>query len=189
MLYVDQLRAWLVTKLPNFIQWNQLKMIKGTNNYYVCSCIHEFLHPWLPWHIESNIIYMWRKSSQFNQSNIDSDKIDQWIKYRRVELSTFGNYFLICYLYSTSESFYFIPSVNSCVHEPVLVCSVWQIDSQSESLYHRCELPGNYPVFTVVMVIYTFVRRISIITLPPNFFNNFIYISIKVYNLSRRTLG
>ena len=35
---------------------------------------------------------------------------------------------------------------------------------------HRCELPGNYPVFTVVMVIYTFVRRISIITLPPDFF-------------------
>ena len=35
---------------------------------------------------------------------------------------------------------------------------------------HRCELPGNYPVFTVVMVIYTFVRRISIITLPSNFF-------------------
>ena len=36
--------------------------------------------------------------------------------------------------------------------------------------HHRCELPGNYPDFTVVMVIYTFVRRISIITLPPNFF-------------------
>ena len=35
---------------------------------------------------------------------------------------------------------------------------------------HRCELPGNYPVFTVLMVIYTFVRRISIITLPPDFF-------------------
>ena len=35
---------------------------------------------------------------------------------------------------------------------------------------HRYELPGNYPVFTVVMVIYTFIRRISIITLPPNFF-------------------
>ena len=35
---------------------------------------------------------------------------------------------------------------------------------------HRCELPGNYPVFTVVMVIYTFVRRISIITLPSDFF-------------------
>ena len=35
---------------------------------------------------------------------------------------------------------------------------------------HRCELPGNYPVFTMVMVIYTFVRRISIITLPPDFF-------------------
>ena len=54
---------------------------------------------------------------------------------------------------------------------------------------HRCELPGNYPVFTVVMVIYTFVWKISIITLPPDCFNDFIYISIKVYNLSRRTLG
>ena len=43
---------------------------------------------------------------------------------------------------------------------------------------HRCELPGNYPVFTVVMVIYTFVRRISIITLPPIFLNDFIYIYI-----------
>ena len=42
---------------------------------------------------------------------------------------------------------------------------------------HRCELPGNYPVFTVVMVIYTFVRRISIITLPPNFLKRF-YIHI-----------
>ena len=41
----------------------------------------------------------------------------------------------------------------------------------------KCELPGNYPVFTVVMVIYTFVRRISIITLPPEFFKRF-YIHI-----------
>ena len=39
------------------------------------------------------------------------------------------------------------------------------------------------------MVIYTFVRRISIITYPPIFLNDFIYISIKVYDLSRRTLG
>ena len=40
----------------------------------------------------------------------------------------------------------------------------------AEAAGHRCELPGNYPVFTVVMVIYTSVRRISIITLPPDFF-------------------
>ena len=48
-------------------------------------------------------------------------------------------------------------------------CSGWKRDN-FWSVTHRCELPGNYPVFTVVMVIYTFVRRISIITLPSNCF-------------------
>ena len=56
-------------------------------------------------------------------------------------------------------------------------------------LRHRCELPGNYPVFTVVMVIYTSVRRITHYYLTPNFSNYFIYIWIQVYNLSRRTIG
>ena len=35
---------------------------------------------------------------------------------------------------------------------------------------HRCELPGNYPVFAVVMVIYTSVRRIMHYYLTPHFF-------------------
>ena len=42
------------------------------------------------------------------------------------------------------------------------------------SMKHRCELPGNYPVFTVVMVIYTSVRRIMHYYLTPNFSNYFI---------------
>ena len=54
---------------------------------------------------------------------------------------------------------------------------------------HRCELPGNYPVFIVVMVIYTYVWRIMHYYLTPNFSNYFIYIFIKVYNLSRRPIG
>ena len=35
---------------------------------------------------------------------------------------------------------------------------------------HRYELPGNYPVFTVVMVISTSVRRIMHYYLTPDFF-------------------
>ena len=36
----------------------------------------------------------------------------------------------------------------------------------------RRELPGNYPVFTVVMVIYHYVERIWRIIVTPNFFYN-----------------
>ena len=31
---------------------------------------------------------------------------------------------------------------------------------QHSTVYHRWELPGNYPVFSVVMVIYHYVERI-----------------------------
>ena len=34
---------------------------------------------------------------------------------------------------------------------------------------HRWELPGNYPVFTVVMVIYHYVERIWRIIVTPHF--------------------
>ena len=34
---------------------------------------------------------------------------------------------------------------------------------------HRCELPGNYPVFTVVMVIFTSVRRIMHYYFTPQY--------------------
>ena len=37
---------------------------------------------------------------------------------------------------------------------------------------HRQELPGNYPIFTVVMVIYHYVERIWIILVTPNFLYN-----------------
>ena len=37
---------------------------------------------------------------------------------------------------------------------------------------HRWELPGNYPVFTVVMVIYHYLERIWIILVTPNFLYN-----------------
>ena len=37
-------------------------------------------------------------------------------------------------------------------------------------VYHRWELPGNYPVFTVVMVIYHYVEIIWRILVTPNFF-------------------
>ena len=37
------------------------------------------------------------------------------------------------------------------------------------SSYHRWELPGNCPVFTVVMVIYHYVERIWRILVPPIF--------------------
>ena len=38
-----------------------------------------------------------------------------------------------------------------------------------DGVVHRCELPGNYPVFTVVMVIYHYVERIYRIIGNPNF--------------------
>ena len=37
---------------------------------------------------------------------------------------------------------------------------------------HRWELPGNYPVFNVVMVIYHYVERIWRILVAPVFLNN-----------------
>ena len=46
---------------------------------------------------------------------------------------------------------------------------------------HRWELPGNYPVFTVVMVIYHYVERICTFLLP--LFFNIIYMIINIYYL------
>ena len=40
---------------------------------------------------------------------------------------------------------------------------------------HRCELPGSYPVFSMVMIIYHYVDRIEEFLLPPLFFSNNIY--------------
>ena len=40
------------------------------------------------------------------------------------------------------------------------------------SLRHRWKLPGNYPVFTVVMVICHYVERTWIILITPNFWYN-----------------
>ena len=37
---------------------------------------------------------------------------------------------------------------------------------------HRCELPGNYPVFTMVMIIYYHVARIWRILVTPNLLYN-----------------
>ena len=37
---------------------------------------------------------------------------------------------------------------------------------------HRWELPGNYPVLTMVMLIYYYVERIWIILVAPNLLYN-----------------
>ena len=39
-------------------------------------------------------------------------------------------------------------------------------------LYHRWGLPGNYPIFTVVMISYHYVERIWRIIVTPNFLYN-----------------
>ena len=44
---------------------------------------------------------------------------------------------------------------------------------------HRWELPGNYPVFTVVIVIYHYVERIWEFLLTPFF--NITYMIINIY--------
>ena len=46
--------------------------------------------------------------------------------------------------------------------------------------HHRWELPGNYPVFTVVMVIYHYAEIIWRILVTPNFLYN-IYDHEKYY--------
>ena len=46
---------------------------------------------------------------------------------------------------------------------------------------HRWELPGNYPVFTVVMVIYHYIERIWRILVTPIF--NITYMIINIYYL------
>ena len=48
------------------------------------------------------------------------------------------------------------------------------------SLLHRWVLPGNYPVFTMVMVIYHYTERILRIIVTPNFLYN-IYNNEKYY--------
>ena len=58
-----------------------------------------------------------------------------------------------------------------------MVCRPYQLEgTQSE---HRCKLPGNYPVLTVVMVIYHYDERIWRIIVIPIF--NITYIFINIY--------
>ena len=57
---------------------------------------------------------------------------------------------------------------------------------------HRRELPGNHPVFTVVMVIYHYVERTWRILINPNFLYN-IYDNEKYYpceplNINKQSL-
>ena len=60
-------------------------------------------------------------------------------------------------------------AVKQCVHQ----LYHWRpLSSQ-----HRWELPGNYPAFTVVMVIYHYVERIWRIPIPP-----FVYITCMIIN-------
>ena len=65
---------------------------------------------------------------------------------------------------------------NACVHVTVKVCSLLSIIYQDcinlHGADHRWELPGNYPVFTVVMVIYHYAQRIWIILVTPNILYN-----------------
>ena len=71
----------------------------------------------------------------------------------------------------TKPSFLILPTIQDATLTINLNFTIQKWFSTCRyTLTHRCELPGNYPVFTVVMVIYTFVRRISIITLPSDFF-------------------
>ena len=44
------------------------------------------------------------------------------------------------------------------------------VELPSLPLDHRWELPGNYPVFTVLMVIYHYVERIWRIIVTPIFY-------------------
>ena len=44
-----------------------------------------------------------------------------------------------------------------------------ETNGKTDGTGHRWELPGNYPVFTVVMVIYHYVERIWRIIVTPNF--------------------
>ena len=52
-------------------------------------------------------------------------------------------------------------------------------ETQSYRCRHRWELPGNYAVFTVVMVIYHYVERIWRILVTPIF--NITYMIINIY--------
>ena len=58
----------------------------------------------------------------------------------------------------------FLITVHKTQRNPLLI-------SVSTSTPHqRCELPGNYPVFIVIMVIYTSIWRIMHYYLTPDFF-------------------
>ena len=64
---------------------------------------------------------------------------------------------------------------------PVKGCSGWDSTRMAMKVYvhfyhchvsHRWELPGDYPIFTVLMVIYHCVERIWKILITPNFLYN-----------------
>ena len=72
---------------------------------------------------------------------------------------------------------------NTCVmhHESSILCSHSQVSlsvvgrgvyDNSHTVLHRWELPCNYPVFYVVMVIYHYIERIWRILVTPNYSYN-----------------
>ena len=51
------------------------------------------------------------------------------------------------------------------------------LDQVENRVHHRWELPGNYPVFTVVMAIYHYVERIWRILVTPIFYITYMIIN------------
>ena len=68
---------------------------------------------------------------------------------------------------------------NGCFHPTFFLFFISSCETISSSSKHRWEFPRNYPVFTVVMVIYHYVERIWRILITPVFCIT--YMTINIY--------
>ena len=99
-------------------------------------------------------------------------------------------------LYNTTKTFMLVyslppftnanlPRTNWFLHS-VLAPAIKNITDKIYRYFphHRWELPGNYPVFTVLMVIYRYVEKIGEFLLPQIFlYNIYIYWMVHLDNI------
>ena len=124
------------------------------------------------WSRDSNpSSFQYRVSWTLRSTNMECTSVEYilpgcpWISWSKL----LPKFMEVCLAYSWT--YFFARSVTSgslLLGKFLWVC-IWG------SWYHRWELPGNYPVFTVVMLIYHYVERIWRIIVTPNLLYN-IYI-------------
>ena len=149
--------------------------------------IHHYLHCFINVHIFSYMIFFYNISSHSCCCIDVFFRIEIYYKYIRCMIykDMIPNKIKIFFLFFSYKIVYlvYIDVLTSFsrggtgVPCPPLLCLIGAIFipsdcSASGGWWHRWELPGNYPVFTVVMVIYHYVERIWRILVTPIFTYN-----------------